>query len=748
MTSTANQDHDGEPAGRGALRPRARLLRTLGSDLISSDKVALIELVKNSYDADASVVLIRFRGPLKAGEGSIEVWDDGHGMDAATLQTSWLDIATDTKRRKPHSDSGRRVLGEKGIGRLAAARLGEEMLLTTRKQNAAEVKLLIDWTDFDREDAYLDEIEVAWEVGEPDVFSAEGAAYAAFSELDGDGWHQERGTVLQIDRLSREWTRNDLLELRTALTRLIRPRPQGSGVGSATSESTEPDFQIVLELAEVGDSLEDLAGAIEPPADLRTPHYRLSGSIDANGSATLHYEQQDPPETQDIGVMQLWDLESRPPQAGPFDFEISVWDRDKTALQRSLQAANPENTAPSASDLKGFRDTMDEVAGVSIYRDGFRVLPFGESGDDWLGLDLRRVQSPTLRLSNNQIIGHVFIGADTNESLKDQSNREGILAGAGYADLQYLVRAALNQLERRRYGARHPKKEQPERKGGLFERFDLGEISAALKQSYPGDKRLHGLIDEKNRDIQEGVTQVQNVLSRYSRLATLGALIDRVLHDGRTVVTRLKNIARFGTRDLNKTSLNDSEKVGIALGSMTDTAEQAELLSWLFKQIEPFGGRKRGRPKQVSVSEVIDRAISILQQEADDRSVQLVGDGADITVKLDEAELLTVLVNLIQNAIYWTATQPQGIERKVVTGARTNEDGSLTLVVSDSGPGVPSESRDHIFDPYFSSKPDGVGLGLSIVGNLVEDIYAGELTLVDEGALDGATFEATFRRRV
>ena len=105
-------------------------------------------------------------------------------------------------------------------------------------------------------------------------------------------------------------------------------------------------------------------------------------------------------------------------------------------------------------------------------------------------------------------------------------------------------------------------------------------------------------------------------------------------------------------------------------------------------------------------------------------------------------------MNLIQNAIYWTATQPQGIERKVVTGARTNEDGSLTLVVSDSGPGVPSESRDHIFDPYFSSKPDGVGLGLSIVGNLVEDIYAGELTLVDEGALDGATFEATFRRRV
>src|SRR5690606_28734179 len=111
---------------------------------------------------------------------------------------------------------------------------------------------------------------------------------------------------------------------------------------------------------------------------------------------------------------------------------------------------------------------------------------------------------------------------------------------------------------------------------------------------------------------------------RYSRLATLGALIDRVLHDGRTVVTRLKNIARFGARDLDKKNLTDSEKVTIAATAMSDTTTQADLLSSLFKQIEPFGGRKRGRPKEISTSDVIDKAISILQQEADDRGVDLV----------------------------------------------------------------------------------------------------------------------------
>lgn len=747
MSADVQQSVSHEPSGSGALRPKARLLRTLGSDLISSDKVALIELVKNSYDADASVVLIRFHGPLEEGKGRIEVWDDGHGMDVATLQRSWLDIATDTKRRRPRSDGGRRVLGEKGIGRLAAARLGHEMMLVTRMTNADEVKLLIDWTDFDREDAYLDQIEVAWEVGAPDVFSDSGAAADTFSAADNETWHHGRGTVVQIDRLSRAWDRDDLLELRTALTRLIRPRP-GTGSSLASAEDAEPDFQVILELVDVEEGLEDLAGPIEPSSELQTPHYSLTGSVDAQGSATLRYVQQDPPLQEDIGVKQLWTEEKRSPQAGPFDFEINVWDRDKTAIQRTLQEADAESAAPSAKDLKGFRDTLSEVAGVSIYRDGFRVLPFGESGDDWLGLDLRRVQTPTRRVSNNQVIGHVFIGADTNEGLKDQSNREGILAGTAYSDLQTLVKAALVELETRRYTARHPKREPGESKGGLFERFDLGEIRTALAQSYPGDKRLIGLIDEKNRDIQEGVTEVQNVLSRYSRLATLGALIDRVLHDGRTVVARLKNIARFGTRDLNKKSLTDGEKIELALEAMSETTTQAELLSSLFKQIEPFGGRKRGRPKEISTSDVIDKAISILQQEADDRGVELTREGEAVAVKLDEAELLTVLINLIQNAIYWTSTQAKGAERKVIAAARLNDDSSLSIVVSDSGPGVAEGVRHHIFDPYFSSKPEGVGLGLSIAGNLVEDIYEGELTLVDEGPLDGATFEATFRKRV
>lgn len=753
MSNAVAQVAEAPPTGKGALRPRARLLRTLGNDLISSDKVALIELVKNSYDADANTVVIRFHGPLSQGAGRIEVWDDGHGMDVGTLQLSWLDIATDAKKRKPTSESGqRRVLGEKGIGRLAAARLGDDLLLVTRRADGSEVKLLIDWTQFDKDDAYLDQIEVAWEVSDPDTFSEQSSASYEFSEAARETWQPGHGTLLQIDSLTHAWAADDFIELRTALTRLVRPRPAkkpASGKPSPNAaKKVKSEFQIVLELLNVPDELETYAGPIDPSADLQTPHYRLTGSIDANGSASLRYVQQEPPINQDLGVKLLWNNDKRAPKAGPFDFEIDVWDRENDAIQRTLEAANTGESTPTSTDVKEFRETLNDVTGVSIYREGFRVLPFGERGDDWLGLDLRRVQSPTRRLSNNQIIGHVFIGADANQGLKDQSNREGFLAGAAYSDLQALVRAALNELEIRRYAARHPKKPPAEKKGGLFERFDLGEIREALAANYPGDKRLIGLIDEKNRDIQEGVTEVQHVLSRYSRLATLGSLIDRVLHDGRTVVTRLKNIARFGKRDFVKATFTDEEKVAIALTSSEQTTVQAELLSSLFNQIEPFGGRKRGRPKEIRIHDVIQNAIAIMQVEATDRGVELVGGGDAGSTRIDEAELLTVLVNLIQNAIYWTATQPKDVERKVVISARSNQDSSLTFAVSDSGPGVPDELRGLIFDPYFSSKPDGVGLGLSIAGNLVEDIYGGELVLVDEGPLGGATFEATFRRRV
>lgn len=726
------RDHmtDPQPSGRRALRPRARLLRTLGTDLISSEKVALIELVKNSFDADATVVLVSFVGPLAPGEGSVDIWDDGHGMDVETLQSSWLDIATDVKKRCTRSESGgRRVLGEKGIGRLAAARLANEMLLTTRRPGSDELKLLIDWRDFDREDAYLDQIEVAWEVGSPSVFVDEGSADTAFTESSIEHWQRGQGTLLHLDHLSRAWTRDDFRDLRTALSRLVRPQPD-----TALGQSVD-DFRIVLDLPSEFDSL---SGEVGAPEELTSPHYRLVGFVDTHGVARLHYTQLDPPVDDEIDCKDLWADRVRGPQSGPFALDIEVWDRDRDAIEM----------VSGQQSIRDFRRLLDRVAGVSVYRDGFRVLPFGEAGDDWLALDLRRVQSPTRCVSNNQVIGHIFIGADANSDLRDQTNREGLLDGLAYEDLRTLVKSAINLIETKRYVARRKENRQKESRGGLFSRFELGEIRSALAAKYPADARLIGLIDAKNVDIQEGVEEIQRVLSQYSRLATLGSLVDRVLHDGRTAVSRLKNLVRFGQRDLAKHGWTPEQKLTEAASFLRGASVQTELLATLFNQIEPFSGRKRGKPKMLSLRQIVDDAVAIFKAEADEIGAEIEAQGEGIDVRVDQSEILTVIVNLIHNSLYWLSTTSEGVQRKVIVNAKRNEDESVSILVSDSGPGVADELRDFIFDAYFSSRPDGVGLGLNIAGNIVHDFYGGELGLVNNGPLSGATFAATLRRRV
>jgi hypothetical protein len=180
------------------------------------------------------------------------------------------------------------------------------------------------------------------------------------------------------------------------------------------------------------------------------------------------------------------------------------------------------------------RRDLDAAAGINIYRDGFRVLPYGEPRNDWLCLDLRRVQNPTMRLPNNQIMGYVLISADKNPQLRDQSNREGLIEGPALDDLRELVKMVLVEVEKRRYTIHHrlDTGQQNAPAGGLFTGLDLTAIRDLLTKQYPDNTRLLELVEEREREFETRVKVVQEVLARYRRLATLGQLIDTVLHDG------------------------------------------------------------------------------------------------------------------------------------------------------------------------------------------------------------------------
>ena len=732
-----------------AMRPRARLMLTIGLELISSEMVALTELVKNAFDADATFVLVRLAGSpvdgaIPPGDGMIEVLDDGVGMSASVIANTWLEPATPNRRRQRHSERGRRVLGEKGVGRFAAAKLAGELELVSRPADKDEIHVRLDWSDFESEETYLDEIQIAWTERRPTSFIDGGEVAKMWSHVvrdhlrDGRGSSHlvlpavHHGTLLRMRGTRVEWTSELVAEVRTTLSRLVSP--------FAAEEGVAADLTIVLEAP---DQFGVVSGVVEPPEELQRPHYTLDATVDAHGRAagTMTLKNRDT-----VAVdAQLHDADNEVPtgrstlRSGPYTIRLRVWDRD---IQSLAEVAG--NLPPTS-----VREILNEAAGVSVYRDGFRVLPYGERGNDWLRLDLRRVQSPTRRLSNNQIVGYLLIGRDTNPELIDQTNREGLVEGPALADLRSTVRQLLVILENARYRIR-PRAERRHR-GGLLDRVDLSELKAAIAAKLPEDRSIAAMVTDLQQELDQRQEDVGEVLARYHRLATLGQLVDRIVHELSQPLLASRQAASLGLERVERSTghLEQTcrEIVADLAQRLTVVRDQTQAANDVLRRIEPFGGRRRGRPPTIKIEDAIADAAALLQADISKVGAQLSLPEGSTTVTVDGTELQEVVVNLLTNSLYWLQRVPKK-DRRVDIDVERNPDGSLSVIVEDSGPGVDAAYRDHIFEPYFTTREGGVGLGLSIAGEIVEDFYGGRLELLPPGNLGGARFRATLRRRV
>lgn len=731
-----------------ALRPRARLLRTLGEELISNEVVAVIELVKNAYDADATRVLIRFVGSLEPGKGRIEVIDNGHGMELNTVQTVWMELATPTKRDRPRSEKfKRRHLGEKGIGRFASSRLAQELEVISRRENAdKEIYAVFDWRQFEDDNKYLDEVLILWEERTPTEIKPGGAI--------GLLWRTENklpsasklssGTVLRMSGLKQKWGAKQFEDLRRALARLISPKA-----------NKEEDFEIELELPP---DFAEFSSKVEAPEILKHPHYLVRGSVAIDGSYKLRCEiRADGAEREFKGrFRRVKDSQGRfeirgiedgeMPKAsediacGPLEIELRVWDRDD--LGNVIQKTH--------SSVRDVRRDLDIVAGINIYRDGFRVFPYGEPLDDSFRLDRRRVQNPTLRLSNNQIYGTIGISADSNAELRDQSNRQGLQENQAFEDFRQVIWSVLGKLEELRYASKRPKKgdaKSDKPVGGIFSGIDLKPLSDYIAKQMPQDKAAKELVAKTEASIGGQLKEIQTVLARYQRLATLGQLIDHVLHEGRQPIASINNEAQYGIADTEHSEQGGKEFIARLNVRFTSIRKQGDVLATAFRRMEPFGGRRRGRPSQLYLEEVIRDAFAVFADEISRLGVRTTLPRTQTLVRVDPSEMQEVIINLVQNSLYWLE-QVDETKREIAVKVERKEPEHVDILFSDSGPGVSPENRETIFEPYFSTRPEGVGLGLSIVGEIVTDYYGGSLQLLDDGPLSGANFLMTLKKRV
>ena len=709
-------------SGEFVFRPRARLIKTIGEELISNDNVAITELVKNSYDAGSSIVDITFTGNVKEKEvtkrrgrkeitekqhfiekedATIIIYDQGKGMDFDTIQHAWMEPATNYKKKEVNKNSNRKFSGEKGIGRFASAKLSTKLELITKQEDDNEIVVWFDWNDFSKEETYLDNVKVNWII-------------RPATEI------KEHGTILKLTSLSDDWDEDKIGELRVALSRLLNPIVPNE------------DFLISINLPNLMG--ESLSGIIERPETLNRPNYFIKGSVSKDGTplSVKFYSKK-------VGKEEILDLpenlftSNRPYSAGPFSFEFKVWDRDNDNL--SCIATE------TSSIIKNVKRDLDDLCGISIYRDDIRVLPYGNQNNDWVRLDLRRVNNPTLRLSNNQIVGYISIGLETNPKLKDQSNREGIVEGQAFEDIKDYVKLLLNEVEQRRYAER-PRESQmtSNSPSSIFEKLSLTPLSDKIKESKPNSAEILQLINQKDAEIKEAVSKIQEVISRYRRLSTLGALVDPIIHDGNNYLHKI---------DLKSTLiLSEIQKLNCNIEKIADKANEIQNVrrdfSQLFKRIEPFGGRKRGRPQTIVVEDVIKNQFLLNSEELSKYNISYRLSNTQHKVTIDESELAVVLMNLIQNSIYWLSTID--VEREILVEVEDEQDG-LAIIVSDNGPGVKSGTEDNIFAPYYSTKPDGIGLGLAIAGEIMSE-YDGELSLIRNSILGGASFKLLFKKRI
>ncbi|SBS69950.1 sensor histidine kinase [uncultured Microbacterium sp.] len=720
------------------LRPYARLLTMLGEQLIKNDRIALTELVKNSYDADATRVQIRLDGfgpNLETlADSSITVIDNGIGMSADIVREHWLNPATNIKaekKRKGESKTvgGRVIQGEKGIGRFAMFKLGSSVELRTRAEGEdLEVSTNLDIGFLDggatpeasQELTYLDELRVPVTVHEP----------TRFTEVSTIGPH---GTELIIRALRSTWSWSSLENLHQDLLRLRPLRQLLTGDAGVDQREFLIEYFVNGErppsLKDPDELLENIAqhAVLKVVGDYRS----------ASNSFVLTVNEQD--RVLELGSDEIRGLElyrrvskEREPHlftSGDFSFELMVFD-----LRPSAEAEYQLN--PVDKDLiKNHR--------IYLYRDGVRVLPYGDPDDDWLQLDtIRGTMGANRVLGNDQTIGFVYISQEDNPELRDKTNREGLIdSGGAYRDFLHLLQLLINYLRKGDFSRylQESRQRSDAKKRRSIDALEqrLEEVRISVQDAPSAKRALDNFIAAYS--IEREFMQAR--VEQSEDLAGVGLSVETASHD----VIAASNQAY-------KDGLLLVQQLGGELGLGHDLTVRAkalsETLSFVVSRLQDVQGlfvSSRKRPKALSVAQYVKKIRSIYSRTLAEAGIdfEISGD-ENLDYVAHEPTLLQVFLNLTDNAVYWLRVADVAEPRITVTIDSKQRE----VIFRDNGPGIAALDMPYVFEPFFSAKGDeGRGLGLYIARQVAARDGL-SLELVEEVEVDQrGRVPATFRLR-
>lgn len=704
------------------MHPKA--FSAFGADLVTSDVVALIELVKNAYDAFAYNVEVIFdTNPL--GERTLTIADDGLGMTKDIIVNAWAVIATNNKLRNPYIERDgkiRAVSGNKGMGRFSAARLGTKLSIITKTKEEGCYRIELDWENFNT------------------ARSIEECGFV-LEKVDENEITYECGTRLVISNLSHIWEEDELSDLEEELSRIINPfTPQG-------------EFNILLKYDGAENPIK-----ITVPRFVNNPKYLFTANVDENGNAVWEYSfsplkkglnfsnkatgsltwseiLEDLSEELNKDSQKTFRMLSDvKPSCGAFSMEIRVWDRDTESIQDITELYSIKRAL--------YKNTLRAYKGLSVYRDGVLVLPKSESSRDWIGLDLRRVGRVGDRISTNQIIGIVNISSKKNPNIKDATDREKLVDTIEYLEFTTIIKSAIKLLE----GLRKNDRMETEIHTGEDSRTltDLlsGIDSAGLVKEVEEKVKNGGTIDELvqiikdyDTDSQERLEDLKDRLVYYGQVASIGSISGFIMHEIRGRMTSVKRYLDASNKEFSPFNAKLQRYYDLAVTAHSRMID----VSNTFAPIFDVGLRQR--KNYCDLLQEINNSIALLEKKVSDNNTKITVECKEnLIVPMHRGELQTVLINVIDNAIYWTSKENERDERKisiVITGVEKNR---ILVDISDNGPGINENDANRIFSPGVTKKKFGVGMGLVIVTEILNK-YDCQISVVIPGRINGATFQ-------
>ena len=712
-------------------KPYARLMNIIGDQLITDKKVAVIEVVKNCYDADAENVQVRFFNMNNYGktyltekeQPYIEIEDDGDGMSLKTITDIWLRPATpsklDKKKQKLNkTNKGRIIQGEKGIGRFAIHKLGEKIELFTKAAGDEEIKLEMDFTEFNPEKA--------------DLFNQAPSEYKLLEEVH-NSWYvnnppeeikNEKGTLIRIYNLRENWKENDFEELYKSIQRLIPPIDENA---EKLGVNFKQDFSI--QVYKNGDiySSEEVTTFKDV---IERAQFTMIGTVSKEGDLTFEYKSTSPVRNfeREINLLSKEQLaknnymsyaiergfkDKHIPTCGTFSFTFYAFDLskpDKTILNKDIERFIKDNF-------------------VFVLRDGVRVYPYGEKGIDWLNLDkLRATYRAGQFISYNDLTGFVYISQGGNPLLRDSTNRQGIMDIDGALDdFKNLVTAVTEIFNTE---IKIDKNKLEIKRNTAFK--DSNEI---VVKSFNTLKSSLEKID--NRDVLEKANKFLDTVQKHNAV-----MKDRMetSHDALTLLAKM----RSNVKDFKVKAKNQDYKNGDLIELLNELDENLNFVYDEMQVIQPLFKNQRKSIKDVSVYETIEKVVKYFRRDLNGKIDVKIQKDNDIILKTNTGLVLQILINLIDNAIYWVNKNES--KQKQITIKINSKNNSLTI--ADSGPGIREDVAPLIFNEFFSLKSDGRGLGLYIVKEILLRIN-GEIFVVQEEKerlLSGANFIVKFNK--